>query len=154
MSFEAKAWKETEGPFLKDFNEKEAIDSVNGALALRPQIEKVIDQIWDNGFDGIYFIGIGGTYAAMPELYLAIFRLFHEGKLEQGREIQNECCRIIYKMCSAQGNMYAVIKEIIRLQGGPDVGGVRAPLLNLMESDRAVTAQAAQMIADAIAKYC
>ena len=76
------------------------------------------------------------------------------GQLEKGREIQNECCRIIYKMCSAQGNMYAVIKEIIRLQGGPDVGGVRAPLLNLTEGDGAVTAQAAQMIADAIAKYC
>ena len=68
MSFEAKAWKETEGPFLKDFNEQEAIDSVNGALALRPQIEKVIDQIWDNGFDGIYFIGIGGTYASSMQV--------------------------------------------------------------------------------------
>ena len=98
--------------------------------------------------------GIGGTYAAMPELYMEIVKCFQTGQLEKGREIQNECCRIIYKMCSAQGNMYAVIKEIIRLQGGPDVGGVRAPLLNLMESDRAVTAQAAQMIADAIAKYC
>ena len=98
--------------------------------------------------------GIGGPYAAMPELYMEIVKCFQTGQLEKGREIQNECCRIIYKMCSAQGNMYAVIKEIIRLQGGPDVGGVRAPLLNLMESDRAVTAQAAQMIADAIAKYC
>ena len=98
--------------------------------------------------------GIGGTYAAMPELYLEIFRCFQAGELEKGREVQNECCRIIYKMCSAQGNMYAVIKEIIRLQGGPDVGGVRAPLLNLTEGDGAVTAQAAQMIADAIAKYC
>ena len=98
--------------------------------------------------------GIGGTYAAMPELYLEIARCFQAGQLEKGREVQNECCRIIYKMCSAQGNMYAVIKEIIRLQGGPDVGGVRAPLLNLAEGDGAVTAQAAQMIADAIAKYC
>ena len=98
--------------------------------------------------------GIGGTYAAMPELYMEIVKCFQSGQLEKGREIQNECCRIIYKMCSAQGNMYAVIKEIIRLQGGPDVGGVRAPLLNLAESDRAVTAQVAQMIADAIAKYC
>ena len=98
--------------------------------------------------------GIGGTYAAMPELYLEIVKCFQSGQLEKGREIQNECCRIIYKMCSAQGNMYAVIKEIIRLQGGPDVGGVRAPLLNLTEGDGAVTAQAAQMIADAIAKYC
>ena len=98
--------------------------------------------------------GIGGTYAAMPELYMEIVKCFQSGQLEKGREIQNECCRIIYKMCSAQGNMYAVIKEIIRLQGGPDVGGVRAPLLNLTEGDGAVTAQAAQMIADALAKYC
>ena len=98
--------------------------------------------------------GIGGTYAAMPELYMEIVKCFQSGQLEKGREVQNECCRIIYKMCSAQGNMYAVIKEIIRLQGGPDVGGVRAPLLNLTEGDGAVTAQAAQMIADAIAKYC
>ena len=98
--------------------------------------------------------GIGGTYAAMPELYMEIVKCFQSGQLEKGREIQNECCRIIYKMCSAQGNMYAVIKEIIRLQGGPDVGGVRAPLLNLTEGDGAVTVQAAQMIADAIAKYC
>ena len=98
--------------------------------------------------------GIGGTYAAMPELYMEIVKCFQSGQLEKGREVQNECCRIIYKMCSAQGNMYAVIKEIIRLQGGPNVGGVRAPLLNLAEGDGAVTAQAAQMIADAIAKYC
>jgi len=98
--------------------------------------------------------GIGGTYAAMPELYLEIARCFYAGQMEKGREVQNECCRIIYKMCSAQGNMYAVIKEVIRLQGGPDVGGVRAPLLNLAEGDNAVAAQSAQMIADAIKKYC
>ena len=98
--------------------------------------------------------GIGGTYGAMPELYLKIRELFLAGKMEEARQIQNDCCRIIYKMCSAEGNMYAVIKEIIRLQGGPDVGGVRAPLLNLTEADHAVVAEAAQMIADAIAKYC
>ena len=98
--------------------------------------------------------GIGGTYAAMPELYMEIARCFQAGEMEKGREVQNECCRIIYKMCSTQGNMYATIKEIIRLQGGPDVGGVRAPLLNLAEGDGAVTAQATQMIADAIKKYC
>ena len=30
--YEAKAWKETDGPSLRGFNEKEAIDSVNGAF--------------------------------------------------------------------------------------------------------------------------
>lgn len=66
--YEAKAWKETDGPSLRGFNEKEAIDSVNGALALRPQIEKIVDQIWEEGFDGIYFMGIGGTYASSMQV--------------------------------------------------------------------------------------
>lgn len=98
--------------------------------------------------------GIGGTYAAMPELYLEISRCFHAGELEKGREVQNECCHIIYKMCSTQGNIYAVTKEIIRLQGGPDTGNVRAPLLELAESDRPIVAQAHEMIQAAIGKYC
>ena len=98
--------------------------------------------------------GIGGTYGAMPELFLKIFELFSQGKMEEAREIQNEACRIIYKMCSTHGNMYAVIKEIIRLQGGPDVGGVKAPLANLTEADRVICKETADMIAETIHRYC
>lgn len=98
--------------------------------------------------------GIGGTYGAMPELYLKIFELFSQGKMEEAREIQNEACRIIYKMCSTHGNMYAVIKEIIRLQGGPDVGGVKAPLADLTEADRVICKETADMIAETIHRYC
>lgn len=42
MKYEAKAWKETEGACLRNFKEQAQIDSVNGALALRPQIEKLL----------------------------------------------------------------------------------------------------------------
>lgn len=98
--------------------------------------------------------GIGGTYGAMPEVYLKIFDLFSQGKIEEAREIQNAACRIIYRMCSAHGNMYAVIKEIIRLQGGPDAGGVKAPLAGLTEDDRIICKEIADMIAEAIQKYC
>ena len=72
MKYEAKAWKESEGACLRNFNEQAQIESVNGALALRSQIENVIDQIWEEGFDGIYFIGIGGTYASgmQVEVYM------------------------------------------------------------------------------------
>ena len=90
--------------------------------------------------------GIGGTYATMPELYLKAQELFYEGRLEEARQIQNECCRIIYKMCSAHGNMYAVIKEILRRNGGPDIGSVRAPLAPLAESDGAIVDECAAMI--------
>lgn len=98
--------------------------------------------------------GIGGTYAAMPELFLKVRALFLEGKMEEARVIQNDICRIIYKLCSGHGNMYAVIKEVIRIQGGPDIGGVKAPLANLIESDKEVCKEAADMIAEAINKYC
>jgi len=98
--------------------------------------------------------GIGGTYAAMPELYLEIFRCFHAGDMAKGREVQNECCRIIYKMCSAKGNMYAVIKEILRRSGGPDVGGVRLPLAPLVEGDSPIVDECVEMIRKAVEKYC
>ena len=98
--------------------------------------------------------GIGGTYGAMPELYMKIRELYLAGNMELGREVQNECCRIIYKMCSAKGNMYAVIKAILRRQGGPDCGGVRLPLAPMVDSDEAIADECAAMIANAIAKYC
>ena len=31
-------WQEQEGPCLRNFNRQKAVDSVRGALALRPQI--------------------------------------------------------------------------------------------------------------------
>ena len=97
--------------------------------------------------------GIGGTYAAMPELYLKAWDLFYSGQLEKARQVQNECCRIIYKMCSAHGNMYAVIKEILRRSGGPDIGSVRLPLAPLAEGDSPIVDQCVAMIREAAAKY-
>ena len=98
--------------------------------------------------------GIGGTYGVMPELYLELYRCVKSGDLAKALDIQNDCCRIIYKMCSAHGNMYAVIKEILRKLGGPDCGSVRAPLAELVESDATVVKESVAMIQAAVAKYC
>lgn len=46
------------------FNEQQQIDNIQGALALRSEVEAVIDQVWENGFDNIFYLGIGGTYAS------------------------------------------------------------------------------------------
>jgi len=97
--------------------------------------------------------GIGGTYGAMPELYLKIYSLFEEGRIAEAREIQDVCCHIIYRMCSAKGNMYAVIKGVLRENGGPDIGGVRAPLFELQKEDMPVVKDCAAMIRAATAKY-
>ena len=98
--------------------------------------------------------GIGGTYGAMPELYVELYRCVKAGELAKALEIQNDCCRIIYKMCSGHGNMYGMIKEILRINGGPDCGSVRAPLAELIESDLPIAQESAAMIREAIAKYC
>ena len=98
--------------------------------------------------------GIGGTYAVMPELYERIYALVRRGEIVPARDIQDACCHIIYKMCSGQGNMYAMIKEILRLRGAPDIGSVRAPLFPLQPGDEVIAAACAADIDAAIAKFC
>ena len=97
--------------------------------------------------------GIGGTYAVMPELYLKVMSLYQAGEMKLAAEIQNEICRIIYKMCSAHGNLYAVMKAILK-KHGMDIGSVRKPLPALIDRDLAVVDEASAMIDAAIAKYC
>lgn len=46
------------------FDENKQIESVQNALALRGQIENVVDAICEKGFRNLYFLGIGGTWAS------------------------------------------------------------------------------------------
>ena len=98
--------------------------------------------------------GIGGTYGAMPKLYVELYRCVKAGEMAKALEIQNDCCRIIYKLCSGYGNMYGMIKQTLRNLGGPDCGSVRAPLAELVEADYAIADECAAMIKAAIEKYC
>jgi len=98
--------------------------------------------------------GIGGTYGAMPQLYLKLYECVKSGAMDTALAIQNDCCRIIYKLCSGHGNMYAMIKQTLRLNEGVDCGSVRAPLAELNEADLAIAQECAAMIREAIQKYC
>ena len=98
--------------------------------------------------------GIGGTYGAMPKLYVELYRCVKAGEMAKALEIQNDCCRIIYKLCSGHGNMYGMIKESLRRLGAPDCGSVRAPLAELIEADYAIVDECVAMIKAALNKYC
>lgn len=54
-------------------------------------------------------------------------------------------------MCEAHGNLYAVMKEILRMNEKVDIGGIRKPLPALVPEDMAVVKEAAEMIRTAIA---
>lgn len=97
--------------------------------------------------------GIGGTYGVMPELFLKMNELILAGKMAEACEIQYAVDAIIYKMCSAHGNMYAVIKEILRINENLDLGGVRKPLAALIPEDMSIVKEAAAMIRDAKQRY-
>lgn len=101
------------------------------------------------GADG----GIGGTYGVMPELFLKMDELVRAGELQKACRIQYDVNAVIYKMCSAHGNMYAVIKEILHINENLDLGGVRKPLASLIPEDMPIVEEAAGMIRDAKAKY-
>ncbi|MCM1121991.1 MAG: dihydrodipicolinate synthase family protein [Eubacterium sp.] len=97
--------------------------------------------------------GIGGTYGVMPELFLKMDELVKAGELDAAREIQYAANEVIYKMCQAHGNMYAVIKEILRINEGLELGGVRKPLASLIPEDMPIVEEAAKMIRDAKTRY-
>ena len=98
--------------------------------------------------------GIGGTYGVMPELFLKMDELVKANRLEEAKEVQYAANEIIYKMCSGHGNMYALIKEILRINEDLNIGSVKAPLEPLNEADKEIAKEAAAMVKKAVAAYC
>ena len=101
------------------------------------------------GADG----GIGGTYGVMPELFLKLDALLNAGQLDEAQRLQFDIDNIIYAMCTAKGNLYAVIKQVLLQREGLELGGVRAPLANLFPEDAAVVEKVTEMIDDAVRRY-
>ena len=97
--------------------------------------------------------GIGGTYGVMPELFLKMDEYIKCGEMAKAMEIQYAANDIIYTMVKAHGNMYAVIKAILKINEGLELGGVRKPLAALVESDMQIVEKAAKMIRESKEKY-
>lgn len=93
--------------------------------------------------------GIGGTYGVMLDLFLKLNELIKESDFETAKELQYAINDVIYKMVSGRANLYAVIKEILRLNEKLDLGSVRAPLEPLHEEDLAIAKEAAELIQQA-----
>lgn len=102
------------------------------------------------GADG----GIGGTYAVMPELFLKVDELVKAGELTKSQKVQYAIDAIIYAMCACKGNLYAVMKEILRMRESLDIGSVRKPFPALVAEDMPQVKKCAEMIDRSIAEFC
>ena len=90
--------------------------------------------------------GIGGTYGVMPELFLKLNQLIADKELERAKELQFTINTIIGKLTAAHGNMYSVIKEVLKINESLNIGSVRAPLTPVTDTDRPIVEEAARLI--------
>ncbi|WP_277585092.1 dihydrodipicolinate synthase family protein [Psychrobacillus antarcticus] len=100
------------------------------------------------GADG----GIGGTYGVMPELFLKAEEFISSGNFSDARKIQHDINNIIIALCSLNGSMYSVIKEILKIRG-VNIGSVRGPLEAVHGADCGKLEGIKRMIDEAIATY-
>lgn len=98
--------------------------------------------------------GIGGTYGAMPELFLKLNDLIATGDLETARELQYTINKIIGHLVSCHGNMYGVIKAVLKINENLDLGSVRSPLAPLVKEDEPLVEEAARIIREAKERFC
>ncbi|WP_440897028.1 dihydrodipicolinate synthase family protein [Amphibacillus sp. Q70] len=96
--------------------------------------------------------GIGGTYGVMPELFIKAENYVVKGDFEKARKIQADINNIIVSLTLFEGHMYAVIKEILKLNQ-MNVGGVRAPLQSVSKEELKEIEGIKNMIDQAIAYY-
>lgn len=93
--------------------------------------------------------GIGGTYGAMPELFLKLNQLIANKELEKAKKLQFTINAIIGKLTAAHGNMYSVIKEVLKINENLNIGSVRSPLTPVTDADRPIVEEAARLIREA-----
>lgn len=82
------------------------------------------------GADG----GIGGTYGAMPELFLTLDECFRAGRISAARKWQNKVNEIITDLLACP-SLYGACKAILSLNG-VETGSPRMPLLPITSDDR------------------
>ena len=89
----------------------------------------------------------------MPDLFLKLDQLIADKDLTLAKELQYVINTVIYKMVSGRANMYAVAKEVLRLNENLDLGSVRSPLEPLSEDDKVIAKEAADLIQKARARF-
>lgn len=95
--------------------------------------------------------GIGGTYGYMPEAFLKLDALVNAGEMEKAAQMQKEITSIIYDTLKI-GSLYAAAKGVLQLRG-QELGGVRAPFLNLKSGDEAAVRDIHEKIQALLARW-
>lgn len=66
--------------------------------------------------------------------------------MEEALVLQNKINEIIYTLVSGHGNLYAMMKKVIEKRNQLECDGVRAPLVNVNDSDMAIVDKVVNLI--------
>lgn len=88
--------------------------------------------------------GIGGTYGAMPELYVKIYEAYREGRMEDALLWQERASKAFMHGRVPWSSGVACMKAILEARGIP-TGGVRKPFLTVAKDEKRIL-EAAEMI--------
>ena len=103
------------------FDEQKQLDSVNGALALRSEIEFIVDGICKKGYRNICWLGIGGTYASclQAEVHMkerSAINFFVENAAEYlltgNKKIGEDTIAVISSVTGSTAEMVDAIKKV------------------------------------------
>ena len=67
-------------------------------------------------------------------------------RIGESKELQFTINTIIGKLTAAHGNMYSVIKEVLKINENLNIGSVRAPLTPVTDTDHPIVEEAARLI--------
>ena len=102
------------------------------------------------GADG----GIGSTYGLMPKLYIELDKAFVKQDIRLAQKIQGAINEIIFKVLNCDGNLYDIMKKILKNKDNLELGEVREPLPRASAEDEIVMDEIAVLIDEAEERYC
>ena len=89
----------------------------------------------------------------MPVNIVKLNSLLEAGDFKNAGKLQDDIDEVIYTMCSTKGNMYATAKAALKKLAGLELGGVRAPLLNLEDGDEAIVDKVVALVSTAVENW-
>ncbi|WP_018658989.1 SIS domain-containing protein [Allofustis seminis] len=104
------------------FDEEKMRANINGALALREEINEIVDELCERGFDNLCWFGIGGTYASSMQVFTHMkektaMDVFYESAAEYlttgNKRITN---RTVVIISSVTGSTEEMVKGVAKLK--------------------------------------
>lgn len=104
---------------------RKMIDLVEGRIKVFFGVDQILAAALLMGADG----GIGGTYNIMPGKYVDVYEAAMKNNWKKAAEIQFDIAKF-YHICIKYKNPIAVMKAVLSVIYGIDIGGVTSPLNN------------------------